>query len=163
MCLLMGNWWNNIIYQNCCIQFYHSRIQQFYFLLILFLKILLASPKITSFKVQIFIISLFKDLLFIGKLQQMICFVKFVIPGIQKVFFPLWFTVVAVSHHQIPVYIFFYHILGRIKGVLALSNVLNDRSAYSGLFFYFLRAVSLYSSPASTVPLGRTQPSYLFL
>ena len=32
---------------------------------ILFLKILLASPKITSFKVQIFIISLFKDLLFI--------------------------------------------------------------------------------------------------
>ena len=67
----------------------------------------------------------------------MICFVKFVIPGIQKVFFPLWFTVVAVSHHQIPVYIFFYHILGRIKGVLALSNVLDDRSAYSGLFFYF--------------------------
>ena len=67
----------------------------------------------------------------------MICFVKFIIPGIQKVFFPLWFTVVAGSHHQIPVYIFFYHILGRIKGVLALSNVLNDRSAYSGLFFYF--------------------------
>ena len=92
----------------------------------------------------------------------MICFVKFIIPGIQKVFFPLWFTVVAVSHHQIPVYIFFYHILGRIKGVLALSNVLNDRSAYSGLFFYFPKSrffvffASFYCSP-----LGRTQPSYL--
>ena len=52
------------------------------------LKILLASPKITLLQIQIFIIGLFKDLLFIGEFQQMVGFVKFVISGIQKVLFP---------------------------------------------------------------------------
>ena len=71
MCLLMGNWWNNIIYQKLLYTVLSLPYTAcFYFLLILFLKILLASPKITSFKVQIFIISLFKDLLFIGNFSR---------------------------------------------------------------------------------------------
>ena len=90
------------------------------------LKILLASPKITSFKVQIFIISLFKDLLFIGKFQQMVGFVKFVVAGIDEVFFALRLTVVAVRHHQIPVHGLFDGILRGVEGVLAFTNVLDD-------------------------------------
>ena len=68
------------------------------------LKILLASPKITLLQIQILIISLFQYLLLIGKLQQMVCLVELIIAGIQKVLFPLWFAVIAVCHHQIPVY-----------------------------------------------------------
>ena len=46
MCLLMGNWWNNIIYQKLLYTGFITPVySSFYFLLILFLKILLASPK----------------------------------------------------------------------------------------------------------------------
>ena len=50
-------------------------------------------------------------MLFVGKLQQMICFMEFVIPGVHKILLPLWFAVIAVRHHQIPVYILLHHIL----------------------------------------------------
>ena len=42
----------------------------------------------------------------------MVCFIELIISGIQKVLFPLWFAVIAVGHHQIPVYVLFHHVLG---------------------------------------------------
>ena len=75
------------------------------------LKIFLASPKITLLQIQILIICFFQYLLLIRKLQQMVCFIELIISGIQKVLFPLWFAVIAVGHHQIPVYVLFHHVL----------------------------------------------------
>ena len=68
-------------------------------LLTFFLEILFISPKITLFEVQIFIVCFFQNLLLICKLQQMICLMEFVIPGICKVLFPLRLAIIAVRHH----------------------------------------------------------------
>ena len=57
----------------------------------------------------------FQNLLFIGKFQQVVGFIKFIVPGVQKVFFPLWFAVIAVGHHQIPVDVLFHHVLWGIE------------------------------------------------
>ena len=75
-------------------------------------------------------------LLLIGEFQKVVGFIKFVISGIDKIFLPLWFTVIAVSHHQIPVHIFFHHILWRIERILALTDVFYDGGRYTCLLFY---------------------------
>ena len=56
----------------------------------------------------------------------MVGFVKFVVAGIDEVFFALRLAVIAVRHHQIPVHGLFDGILRGVEGVLAFANVLDD-------------------------------------
>ena len=81
------------------------------------------APEIVLLQLQILIVRLLQNLLFVGKLQQMVGLIKLVVPRIHKILLALWFTVVAVRHHQVPVDVFLHHILGSVKGVLALSNI----------------------------------------
>ena len=81
-------------------------------------------------------ISFLQDLLFIGKLQQMVRLIIFVVSGIHEIFFSLRPAVIAVRHHQIPVDVLFYRVLGRIKGILTFSDVLDDRGGDSRLFLH---------------------------
>ena len=67
----------------------------------------------------------------------MVRLIKLVIAGIYKMLFPLWFTVIAVSHHQVPVNILLHHILRCIKGIGAFSDILDNGSTDAGFFFYF--------------------------
>ena len=126
------------------------------------LKILLASPKITLLQIQIFIIGLFQDLLFIGEFQQMVGFVKFVISGIQKVLFPLWFAVIAVGHHQIPMYILFHNILWGIEGILAFSDIFDDGCADPGFFLDLSQRRFLIFLSSFYGSFGKNPASYLF-
>ena len=49
-----------------------------------------------------------------------------IISGIHKIFFTLWFAVVAVRHHKIPVHFFFFLDVPAVKGVFTLSHVFYD-------------------------------------
>ena len=70
---------------------------------ILWSKVFSVSPKIIFFEIQILIVGFFQNHLLIGKFQEMISLMKFVIPLINKILLSLWFAVIAVRHHQIPV------------------------------------------------------------
>ena len=69
----------------------------------------------------------------------MIRFVVFIVSGIHEIFLALWFAVIAVAHHQIPVHFFLHDILRNIKSILAFSDVFDNRSLYTGFFLYFPR------------------------
>ncbi len=69
---------------------------------------------------------LFPGSVFVGKFQKVVGFVKFVVAGIDEVFFALRLAVIAVRHHQIPVHGLFDGILRGVEGVLAFANVLDD-------------------------------------
>lgn len=69
----------------------------------------------------------------------MIRFMVLIVAGIFKIFFFLRLGVIAVSHHQIPMHLFYNNIMCRIKSILALSYILYCRSLYSCLFMTLLR------------------------
>ena len=94
--------------------------------LFLWLKVFPIPPQICLFQIQILIVGFFQDLFFVGKFQKVVGFVKFVIAGIDEVFFALRLAVIAVRHHQIPVHGLFDGILRGVEGVLAFANVLDD-------------------------------------
>ena len=76
-------------------------------------------------------IGFFKNLLLVGELQQMIGLMVLVKSGVHKIFLTLWFTVITVSHHQIPVYLLVHGILRYVKGILASADILDDGSSCS--------------------------------
>ena len=57
--------------------------------LFLWLKVFPIPPQICLFQIQILIVGFFQDLFFVGKFQKMVGFVKFVVAGIDEVFFAL--------------------------------------------------------------------------
>ena len=121
--------------------------------LFLWLKVFPIPPQICLFQIQIFIVGFFQDLFFVGKFQKVVGFVKFVVAGIDEVFFALRLAVVAVRHHQIPVHGLFDGILRGVEGVLALPMYLMMEAATPVSSWTSRRAVCLKSSPGSTVPL----------
>ena len=66
----------------------------------------------------------------------MICLMIFIKSRVNKIFFSLWFAVITICHHQIPVNIFLYCILRHGKCILAFSNILNNACMRSCLFQY---------------------------
>ncbi|MCI8405387.1 MAG: hypothetical protein HFE49_10895, partial [Clostridia bacterium] len=62
---------------------------------------LLITPQTFSFQFLIFFVCPFENLPFIAKLKQMVRFMKFIKPGIIKIFFSLGMAGKAVRLHQI--------------------------------------------------------------
>lgn len=77
----------------------------------------------------------------------------FIISGIYKELFTLWLTVITVCHHQIPMYLFLHRIFWHSKAILALPDIFDYGCIYARFLNTSLAAVSLNSSPGSTVPL----------
>ena len=77
---------------------------------------------------------------------------KFIISRINEIFFSLRFAVIAVGHHQIPVYLFFHYISGNRKGILTFADILDDGCMDTSLLGYlpecciFILLTSLYSA-----------------
>ena len=121
--------------------------------LFLWLKVFPIPPQICLFQIQILIVGFFQDLFFVGKFQKVVGFVKFVVAGINEVFFALRLAVVAVRHHQIPVHGLFDGILRGVEGVLAFANVLDDGGGDASLLMNLpegglLEVCLLYTSPS---------------
>lgn len=72
----------------------------------------------------------------------MIRLMKLVVSGICKVFLTLWFAVIAVRHHQIPMYIFFDNIFRYRKTVLTFADIFDDLCINTCLFLHFAKLVS---------------------
>ena len=92
----------------------------------------------------------------------MISLVVFVVTGIHKILFALRFTVITVSHHQVPVYLFFYSIFGNCKCILALSNIFYDRGIYASLLSHFSCSSILILLTCFYRSL-RLHPAFIFL
>ena len=103
----------------------------------LLLKILPASPEVLFLQIQIFIVCFLQNHLFIGKLQKMVSLMVLIVPRVNKILLTLWFAVIAVRHHQIPVDILCYGIFWHIKCILTLPYIFNYRCLYASFFQNF--------------------------
>ena len=118
---------------------------------------------IIPFSFLIIRIGFFQNLLFIGKFQKMVCFMIFVKAGIHKILFSLGLAVIAVRSHQIPVDFLLHHIFRYGKRILASADIIYNVCLGTAFLQHFPECGLLMGLPASTVPFGNTQPSYLFL
>ena len=98
------------------------------------LEIFLIAPKVAFLEFHIFVVGLLENLFFVRELQQMICLVVLVVTGVTEVFLSLWFAVITVRHHKVPVHILHDSILGRIESILALAYILDDLGLHACLF-----------------------------
>ena len=92
----------------------------------------------------------------------MVRLVIFVISGIHKIFFPLWLAVIAVRHHQIPVYILVNDIIRGVKRIVAFSNVFDNLSAHAGFFFHFPKCSFIVLFTLFNCSL-RQNPAFVFI
>ena len=60
-----------------------------------------------------------------------------IVPGVRKELLPLWFAVIAVRHHKVPMNILQNYTLCSIEAILAFPDIFNYRCRGTGLFFYF--------------------------
>ena len=57
--------------------------------------------------------------------------------GVNKKLLPLWFTIIAIGQHQIPMYFLAHHTLLYIKGILTPAYVVHNFGLHASLFFNF--------------------------
>ena len=76
-------------------------------------------------------------MLLVGKTEKMIDLMKLIVSGIYKIFLSLGFAMIIISYHEIPVYLFHYHILRNGEIILALTDIFHDRGPNTCFFHYF--------------------------
>ena len=113
-------------------------------------------------KLKIVIIGTLEHFLFIREFQKMVSLMIFIVSGILKIFLGLRLRIIAVSHHKIPVDLFFDNILRHGKIIMAGSDEFDDVGINARLLLHLAKSGLVKILALFNGTLGK-HPAFIFV